>query len=87
MVLDVTLHRADEYRSEPVTFSYSLSNDGKQFGPEQTPFALPQGAEDSFGVTPAFVTRAGHVLGLSSLGTSSFPLVPSGSLPLPVAVP
>jgi hypothetical protein len=48
----------------PVTFSYSLSNDGKQFGPEQTLFALAQGAQDSFGVTPAFVTRAGHVLGV-----------------------
>jgi len=48
----------------PVTFSYSLSNDGKQFQPEQMLFALPQGAPDSFGVTPAFVTRAGHVLGV-----------------------
>jgi hypothetical protein len=47
----------------PVTFLYSLSNDGKQFGPEQTLFALPQGGPDSFGVTPAFVTRAGRVLG------------------------
>jgi hypothetical protein len=47
----------------PVTFSY-LSNDGKQFGREQTLFALPQGAPDSFGVTPAFVTRAGRVLGV-----------------------
>jgi hypothetical protein len=48
----------------PVTFSYSLSNDGKQFGQEQTLFALPQGVQDSFGVTPAFVTRSGHVLGV-----------------------
>jgi hypothetical protein len=48
----------------PVTFLYSLSNDGKQFGPEQTLFALAQGAQDSFGVTPALVTRSGHVLGV-----------------------
>jgi hypothetical protein len=47
-----------------VTFLYSLSNDGMQFGPEQTLFALAQGAQDSFGVTPAFVTRSGHVLGV-----------------------
>ena len=47
-----------------VAFSYSLSNDGKQFGPEQILFTLAQGAEDSFGVTPAFVTRAGRVLGV-----------------------
>lgn len=47
-----------------VTFSYSLSNDGQQFGPEQTLFALSQGAPDSFGVTPTFVTRSGHVLGV-----------------------
>jgi hypothetical protein len=50
--------------SSPVSFSYSLSNDGKQFGPLQTLFDLGQGAEDSFGVTPAFVTRSGHVLGV-----------------------
>jgi hypothetical protein len=48
----------------PVAFSYSLSNDGKQFGPEHILFTLAQGAEDSFGVTPAFVTRAGRVLGV-----------------------
>lgn len=50
--------------SSPVNFSYSLSTDGKQFGPEQILFALAPGAQDSFGVTPAFVTRAGHVLGV-----------------------
>jgi hypothetical protein len=56
----------ERVQSDPsqVTFSYSLSNDGKQFGPEQTLFTLPQGAQDSFGVTPAFVTRTGHVLGV-----------------------
>jgi hypothetical protein len=50
--------------SSPVTFSYRVSNDGKQFGPQQTLFDLGQGTEDSFGVTPAFVTRSGHVLGV-----------------------
>src|SRR5579864_2312859 len=42
---------------------YSLSNDGVQFGPEQTLFggAFPQ---DQFLVTPAFVTRGTQILGV-----------------------
>ena len=47
----------------PPSFSYSLSNDGVQFGPEQTLFdgAYPQ---DQFLVTPAFVTRGTQILGV-----------------------
>ncbi len=47
----------------PPTFSYSLSNDGRQFGPEQKLFggAYPQ---DQFPVTPAFVTRGNQILGV-----------------------
>lgn len=43
--------------------SYSLSNDGIQFGPEQELFAgaFPQ---DQFVITPAFVTRGNHILGV-----------------------
>lgn len=47
----------------PPSFSYSLSNDGVQFGPEQTLFggAYPQ---DQFLVTPAFVTQGTQILGV-----------------------
>ncbi len=43
--------------------SYSLSNDGIQFGPEQELFAgaFPQ---DQFLITPAFVTRGNRILGV-----------------------
>jgi hypothetical protein len=62
----------ERVQSDPnsVAFSYSLSNDGKQFGPEQILFTLAQGAEDSFGVTPAFVTRAGRTLRSESAGSA-----------------
>ena len=47
----------------PPTLSYSLSNDGAQFGPEQELFggAFPQ---DQFVITPAFVTRGNQILGV-----------------------
>jgi hypothetical protein len=47
----------------PPILSYSLSNDGIQFGPEQELFAgaFPQ---DQFLITPAFVTRGNQILGV-----------------------
>lgn len=47
----------------PPTLSYSLSNDGVQFGPEQELFrgAFPQ---DQFLITPAFVTKGNQILGV-----------------------
>ena len=47
----------------PPTFSYSLSNDGITFGPENRLFGgtLPQ---DQFVTTPAFVTKGSSILGV-----------------------
>jgi hypothetical protein len=47
----------------PPSFSYSLSNDGVQFGPEQTLFGGAY-SQDPFLVTPAFVTRGTQILGV-----------------------
>jgi hypothetical protein len=47
----------------PPILSYSLSNDGVQFGPEQELFAgaFPQ---DQFLITPALVTKGNQILGV-----------------------
>ena len=44
-------------------FSYSLSNDGSQFGPMQNLFGAAY-SQDQFFLTPAFVTRGNQVLGV-----------------------
>jgi hypothetical protein len=54
----------------PPTFTYSLSNDGVAFGPEQAMFA---GAylDDQYLTTPAFVTKGTQILGVLYGGNSS----------------
>ena len=47
----------------PPSFSYSLSNDGLQFGPEHMLFGSGS-PQDLFLTTPAFVTRNGSILGV-----------------------
>lgn len=47
----------------PPTFTFSLSNDGVTFGPEQALFAGASAA-DQFLVTPSFVTSDGSILGV-----------------------
>jgi hypothetical protein len=47
----------------PVSLSYSLSQDGKQFGAEQVMFG-PAYGQDRFLMTPAFLTEGDRVLGV-----------------------
>ena len=51
------------------TFSYSLSNDGKQFGMEQTMFG-GSNTLDQYPTTPAFLTKGDQILGVLYGGNS-----------------
>ena len=59
----MVLYVSGDANTPPPAFTFSLSNDGVTFGPEQTLF-LGASASDKFIMTPSFVTQGSNVLGV-----------------------